>query len=89
MLINDKMPTTIVGILTFISMIHTTFENLKARKVFIFQHFSFYEKLKFHAQSMKKSFITSGYGSEIHALSLEPLCYYCNILIFVIYVYVQ
>ena len=48
MLINVKMPTT-VGILTFISMIDTTSESLKARKVFIFQHFSFYEQLKFYA----------------------------------------
>ena len=49
MLINVKMPT-IVGILTFVSMINATYESLKARKVLIFQHFSFYEKLKFHAQ---------------------------------------
>ena len=54
MLINDKMPT-IVGILTFISMINTTSESLKWRKIFIFQHIS-YELMKFHAQllSMKK-----------------------------------
>ena len=38
-----KMPT-------FISMIDTTFESLKARKLFIFQHLSFYVQLKFHAQ---------------------------------------
>ena len=44
MLINVKMPT-IVGILTFISMINKTSESLKARKVLIFQHFSFYEQL--------------------------------------------
>ena len=50
MLINVKMPT-VVGILTFISMIKTTHESLKARKVFIFQYFSFYEQLNFHAQS--------------------------------------
>ena len=49
LLINVKMPT-IVGILTFISMINTTSKSLKARKVFILQHFSFYEHLKFHAQ---------------------------------------
>ena len=42
MLINVKMPT-IVGILTFISMINTTSEDLKARNVFILQNFSFYE----------------------------------------------
>ena len=44
-LINVKMPT-IVGILTFISMINTIPESLKARKFFILQHFSFYEELK-------------------------------------------
>ena len=49
MLITVKMPT-IVGILTFISMINTTSESLKAIKIFIFQHFSFYEQLKFHDQ---------------------------------------
>ena len=49
LLINVKMPT-IVGILTFISMINTTSERLKARNFFICRNFSFYEKLKFHAQ---------------------------------------
>ena len=49
MLINVKMPT-IVGILTFISMINTVNESLKARKVITFQLFSFYAQLKFHAQ---------------------------------------
>ena len=47
MLINVKMPTNI-GILTFISRINTISESLKARKVFIFQHFGFYELLKFY-----------------------------------------
>ena len=42
MLINIKMP--------FISMIYNTFESFKARTVFIFQHLSFYEQLKFYAQ---------------------------------------
>ena len=37
MLINIKMPI-IVDILTFVSMINTTSESLKPRKVFIFQH---------------------------------------------------
>ena len=41
MLINVKIPT-IVGILTFISMMNTTSGSLKARQVFILQHFSFY-----------------------------------------------
>ena len=39
------MPT-IVGILTFISMVNTLSERLKARNVFIFRYFSFYEQLK-------------------------------------------
>ena len=34
----------------FISMINTTFESFKTRNTLIFQHFSFYEQLKFHAQ---------------------------------------
>ena len=49
LLINVKMPT-IVGIFTFISMINTTSERLKARNVFIYRYFSFYEQLKFRAQ---------------------------------------
>ena len=48
MLINVKMPI-LVDILTFTSMINTTSESLKARQVSIFQHFSFYEQLKFDA----------------------------------------
>ena len=47
--IHVKMPT-IVGILTFISMINTACESLKARKVFNFQHFCLYEQFEFHAQ---------------------------------------
>ena len=42
LLINVKMPT-IVGILTFISRRNTTSESFKARKISVFQHFSFYE----------------------------------------------
>ena len=46
-----KMPT-VACILTLINMI-------------IFQHFSFYEQLKFHAQlSIKKRFVTSGPGKR-------------------------
>ena len=60
-LINVKM-LTIVGILTFISMINTTPERLKARNFFICRYFIFYEQLKFHAQLSWawKSFITYG-----------------------------
>ena len=52
---NVKM-STIVGILTFISMINSTSESLKARDVFIFQYFSFSVQMKFDAQllNMKK-----------------------------------
>ena len=46
---NVKM-SIIVGILTFIRMINTTSESLKARDGFIFLHFNIYEQLKFHAQ---------------------------------------
>ena len=49
LLINVKMQT-IVGILTFISMINTAPESLKARNFFICRYFSFNEQLKFHAQ---------------------------------------
>ena len=62
MLINVKMPKN-VGILTFMSMINTIYEGLKARDIFICRYFSFFEQLKFRAQlswARKKSFITSG-----------------------------
>ena len=49
LLINVEMPT-IVGILTFISMMNTTSERRKARNFFICRYFSFYEKLKFRTQ---------------------------------------
>ena len=39
-LINVKMPTIVVGILTFISIIKTTSERLKARNFLICQYFS-------------------------------------------------
>ena len=43
------MPT-IAGILTFISMINTTSERLKAKNFFICRYFSFYEQFKYCAQ---------------------------------------
>ena len=49
LLINVKMPT-IVGILTFISMINTTSERFKTRYFFLYRYFSFYERLKYRAQ---------------------------------------
>ena len=49
LLINVKMPT-IVGILTFISMINAAPEGLKARTSLFASILVFYEQLKFHAQ---------------------------------------
>ena len=49
LLINVKMPT-IVGILTFMSMINATSERLKVKHFFICWYFSFYAQLKFRAQ---------------------------------------
>ena len=48
LLINVKLPT-VIGILTFTSMINTTSERLKARNFFICRYFGFYEQLKFRA----------------------------------------
>ena len=56
-----KMPT-IVGILTFISMSNTPSKSLTARKLFILEHFSLYEQLKFMPNWAEKNFITSGPG---------------------------
>ena len=42
LLINVKLPT-IVDILTFISMINTTAERLKARNFFIYRYLSSYQ----------------------------------------------
>ena len=64
LLINVKM-STIVGILTFMSMINTISDRLKARTFFICWYFSFYEQLKFRAQlSMKKVEEQSDPGSH-------------------------
>ena len=49
LLINVKMPT-IVGILTFISMMKTRSKRLKVRNFFINLYFSFYDWLKFCVQ---------------------------------------
>ena len=52
LLMNVKMPTFVAigGILTFIGMINTTSERLKARNFLICRYFRFYEQLKFRAQ---------------------------------------
>ena len=47
--INVKMPT-IVGILTFIDSINASSESSEGRTINFFQHYSFREELKFHAQ---------------------------------------
>ena len=51
------MPT-IVGILTFISLINTTYERLTARNLLICRYFNFYEQLKFRAQLSILTFIS-------------------------------
>ena len=57
--INVKMPT-IVGILTLISRIDTTFESFKVKKSLFFNHFHFYQQLKFHAVEHEKTFHNLG-----------------------------
>ena len=49
LLINIKL-AVMVGILTFITRINTASGDIKAKKILIFQHFSFHEQLKNHAQ---------------------------------------
>ena len=61
MLINVKMPM-IVGILTLISSINTVV--LKQEQSFLFQHFSFYEQTKFHAQLSIKKFYDVSAGLD-------------------------
>ena len=75
MLINVKMPT-IVGILTLISMINTTSDSLKARKIFICKHFCFYQQLKFHAQlswAWKKFYNPEAWVLRIYEILLYSL----------------
>ena len=49
MLLNVKMQI-VVGIITFISRIITTYESFKVIHVLMFWYLSFYEELKFHAK---------------------------------------
>ena len=69
--------STIVGIATFISMINTTSEKLKARYFFTFWYFSFLEQWKFHAQLSKarKKF----YNPEALLVHLSNLFADCNV----------
>ena len=76
LLINVKMPT-IVGILTFISMINTSSKRFKARNFFICRYFSFCEQLKFRDQLSMKMFYNlgawrSGVRLAMHAASRLP-----------------
>ena len=56
--VNVKLST----IVDIICMINTTSKSFKTRKIFIFHHFTFHERLKFHAQlsCACKNFITAG-----------------------------
>ena len=48
--------------LTFIGMINTTSERLKARHFYICRYFSFYEQLKFRARLFQKKYLGGGGG---------------------------
>ena len=68
MLINGKM-LTIVGILTFINMINTTSDRLKALNFFICLYFSFYEQLKFVLRWVWKKFYNLGARCHMSIIS--------------------
>ena len=73
------MPT-IVGILTFMSMINTTSERLKARNLFICQYFGFYEQLKFRALLFAKVIdrATQADKEEIQHMNISNLFSYMS-----------
>ena len=76
------MPT-IVGILIFMSMINTTYECFKARKIFIFQYLRFYEQFEISCSvelSMKKSVISSGPDDTITSVPLAMIKY-CTVVL--------
>ena len=83
LLINVKMPT-IVGILTFISMINTTSESLKARKFGILRLFSLMSSWNFVLSWVEheKSFITSGtdWHEDWHYHSEEILATWLTVI---------
>ena len=66
---------TIVGILTFISRIDTASETKS--KIILFQQFSCYEQLKFHAQLSRACFYNLWLRSE--NLNLEGLIFFTTI----------
>ena len=70
-----KMPT-IVGFLTFINRISSTSENFKARKIFIFQHFSFLRAVEMfmlssleHEKSWNLKWLLTGDSQAVLALA--------------------
>ena len=71
LLINFKMPK-LVCILTFISMINTTSEKLKARNFFFVGILAFMSSRNFLEH--EKSFITSGLGSHVKS-DIIMLCH--------------
>ena len=75
-LISVKMPT-IVGILTFISMIKTTSRSLKAIKILYFQHFYFTSILNFMLSWVVHElfFITLGPDYVILVLTHLVFCF--------------
>ena len=75
------MPT-IVGILTFISMINTTSGRLKARNFFVCQYFSFMSRWNFVLSWVEheKSSINSGPGFFNCILSVVRMCMLCLLL---------
>ena len=68
LLINVKMLTT-VGILTFISRMYTSYESLKARNTYLFQRFTFYERLKLYALLSMKNDLSPWDLTLFHATS--------------------
>ena len=74
MLIKVKMPT-IVGILTFISMINTTSERLKARNFFYLLVFKFLRAVEISCSvdlSMKKFYNLGAWFDPGRSVPLKP-----------------
>ena len=104
LLISVKMPT-IVGILTYISMINTTYERLKAINFFVCWYFSFYEQLKFVLSwvEREKSFLTSRPDLDPNSLTfwwyslknfskkndLKKICRWLSIYLFFNYIIIS
>ena len=54
-------------------MINATSESWKARKIFIFQHFSFYEELKCYAVEHKKALLPQAQNVKISVICLARI----------------